>query len=225
MINQHPVFPWILADYTSSSLNLEKPETFRKLALPMGAQTESRKRDFIERYLSLEEFGAIGDERMKPAHYMTHYSSAVVRTFWSMHRAWLSASEQSRSDVRELTPEFYHCPEFLKNLNNLSLGSRQEGGDPVGDVQLPPWAHGDPRLFVELHREALESDFVSENIHKWIDLIFGYKQRGQAALDAVNVFQEVSYEGTVSLDAIDDERERSSVLGAMCNWGKTRIRA
>ncbi|KAI8451390.1 hypothetical protein BY996DRAFT_8534568 [Phakopsora pachyrhizi] len=29
--------------------------------------------------------------------------------------------------------------------------------------------------------------------------VFGYKQRGQAALDAVNVFQEVSYEGTVSL--------------------------
>ncbi|WAR62738.1 hypothetical protein PtB15_15B325 [Puccinia triticina] len=246
-LTQHPVFPWILADYTSLTLDLEKPETFRKLDLPMGAQTESRKHDFIERFRSLEEFGTIGDERMKPAHYMTHYSSAVVvcgflirlqpfcdhfieiqgsfdhadRTFWSMHRAWLSASEQSRSDVRELIPEFFHCPEFLLNLNKLSLGSRQEGGAPIGDVELPPWAHGDPRLFVELHREALESDFVSANIHHWIDLIFGYKQRGQAALDAVNVFQEVSYEGTVSLDAIADDRERSSVLGAMCNWGLT----
>ncbi|KAI7938138.1 hypothetical protein MJO28_015058 [Puccinia striiformis f. sp. tritici] len=246
-LTQHPVFPWILADYTSSTLDLEKPESFRKLDLPMGAQTDARKRDFIERFLSLEEFGTIGDERMKPAHYMTHYSSAVVvcgflirlqpfcdhfieiqgsfdhadRTFWSIHRAWLSASEQSRSDVRELIPEFFHCPEFLMNLNKLSLGSRQEGGAPIGAVELPPWAHGDPRLFVELHREALESDFVSSKIHHWIDLIFGYKQRGQAALDAVNVFQEVSYEGTVSLDAIVDDRERSSVLGAMCNWGLT----
>ncbi|MBW0476383.1 hypothetical protein O181_016098 [Austropuccinia psidii MF-1] len=246
-LTQYLVFPWILADYTSSHLDLEKPESFRKLALPMGAQTESRKCDFIERFNSLEEFGVIGNERMKPAHYMTHYSSAVVvcgflirlkpfcdhfveiqgsfdhadRTFWSIHRAWLSASQQSRSDVRELTPEFFHCPEFLLNLNKLSLGSRQEGGDPIGDVQLPPWAHGDPQLFVELHREALESDFVSKNIHHWIDLIFGYKQRGQAALDAVNLFQEVSYEGSVSLDAIDDDHERSSVLGAMCNWGLT----
>ncbi|KAA1125115.1 hypothetical protein PGTUg99_009635 [Puccinia graminis f. sp. tritici] len=108
-----------------------------------------------------------------------------------------------------------------QNKAEVILGSRQEGGAPIGDVELPPWAHGDPRLFVELHREALESDFVSANIHHWIDLIFGYKQRGQAALDAVNVFQEVSYEGTVSLDAIDDDRERSSVLGAMCNWGLT----
>ncbi|KAI9607979.1 hypothetical protein H4Q26_005431 [Puccinia striiformis f. sp. tritici PST-130] len=237
-LTQHPVFPWILADYTSSTLDLEKPESFRKLDLPMGAQTDARKRDFIERFLSLEEFGTIGDERMKPAHYMTHYSSAVVvcgflirlqpfcdhfieiqgsfdhadRTFWSIHRAWLSASEQSRSDVRELIPEFFHCPEFLMNLNKLSLGSRQEGGAPIGAVELPPWAHGDPRLFVELHREALESDFVSSKIHHWIDLIFGYKQRGQAALDAVNVFQEVSYEGTVSLDAIVDDRERSSSI-------------
>lgn len=246
-LTQHPVFPWILADYGSKTLDLKNPATFRKLALPMGAQTEPRKRDFIERYTSLEEFGAIGDDKMKPAHYMTHYSSAVVvcgfmirlqpfcdhfleiqgsfdhadRTFWSMERAWLSASEQSRSDVRELTPEFFHCPEFLKNINNFNLGSRQEGGTPIDDVELPPWAHRDPRLFVELHREALESDYVSENLHHWIDLIFGFKQRGQAALDAINVFQECSYEGSVSLDNIHDESERSSVVGAMCNWGLT----
>lgn len=49
----------------------------------------------------------------------------------------------------------------------------------VGDVFLPPWAKGSAREFIRKHREALESDFVSENLHHWIDLIFGYRQRGK----------------------------------------------
>lgn len=49
----------------------------------------------------------------------------------------------------------------------------------VGDVILPPWAKGSAREFIRKHREALESDYVSENLHHWIDLIFGYKQRGK----------------------------------------------
>ena len=48
----------------------------------------------------------------------------------------------------------------------------------VGDVFLPPWPKGSAREFIQRHREALESDFVSKNLHHWIDLIFGYKQRG-----------------------------------------------
>ena len=33
-------------------------------------------------------------------------------------------------------------------------------------------------LFCSLHRMALESEYVSKNLHNWIDLIFGHKQRG-----------------------------------------------
>ena len=40
-----------------------------------------------------------------------------------------------------------------------------------------------------------ESEHVSSNLHNWIDLIFGYKQRGQAAIDALNVFYYCTYEG------------------------------
>lgn len=46
-------------------------------------------------------------------------------------------------------------------------------GVAVGDVVFPPWAHGSPDEFIRLQREALESDYVSEHLHEWVDLIFG----------------------------------------------------
>lgn len=58
----------------------------------------------------------------------------------------------------------------------------------MNHVNLPPWARNDPRLFILIHRQALESDHVSQTICHWIDLVFGYKQKGKASVQAINVF-------------------------------------
>ena len=87
--------------------------------------------------------------------------------------------------MKELIPEFYQNEtSFLCNDLKLKLGTRQSGRK-VWDVGLPPWASNAQDFLVKM-RAALESDYVSENLHHWIDLIFGYKQRGEHALAADN---------------------------------------
>ena len=41
-LTQYPVFPWVLRDYTSATLNLDDPEVFRDLSKPIGALNEER---------------------------------------------------------------------------------------------------------------------------------------------------------------------------------------
>ncbi|KAF4503775.1 hypothetical protein G6O67_008909 [Ophiocordyceps sinensis] len=241
-LTQYPVFPWVLADYTSQDLDLEDPATFRDLSKPMGAQTQGRVAGFVETYDALQEIG------QTPFHYGTHYSSAMIvssylirlppfvqsyllvqgdsfdhadRIFQSVGDAWTSASCRNKTDVRELIPEFFCLPEFLTNINGYDFGHRQSNGAKVDNVALPPWAKGDPKIFIAKHREALESPYVSEHVHHWIDLVFGHKQRGEAAVESVNVFHHLSYAGASDLDRITDANERAITAGVIHNFGQT----
>ena len=127
------------------------------------------------------------------------------------------------SDVRELIPEFYYSPEFLTNINDYDFGERQSNGARIDNVALPPWAKNDPKIFIAKQREALESHHVSQNLQAWIDLVFGHKQRGNAALDATNVFHHLSYQGAKDLDAISDPVERLATIGIIHNFGQTPL--
>uniref|UniRef100_A0A1I8IRL4 WD repeat and FYVE domain-containing protein 3 n=1 Tax=Macrostomum lignano TaxID=282301 RepID=A0A1I8IRL4_9PLAT len=239
---QYPIFPWILADYDSSELDLGNPDTFRDLTKPMGAQTEDRLTQFHKRFKEWDDPSG----ETPPYHYGTHYSSAMIvssylvrmepftqhflklqgghfdladRMFHSIREAWLSASKYNMADVKELIPEFFYLPQFLVNHNKFDLGTKQSGVS-LNDVVLPPWAKDDSREFIRAHREALECDYVSSQLHNWIDLIFGYKQLGPSAVQSVNVFHHLFYEGNVDIDGIDDELKRTAVIGFINNFGQ-----
>jgi hypothetical protein len=242
-LSRYPVFPWVLADYTSQTLDLNDPATFRDLSKPMGCQNAQRQRAFEERFNEWDE-----EENASPAfHYGTHYSTAAhvlhylvrVEPFTSMHRnlqsgrfdqpdrlfhdiaeTWLATSgNENLTDVKELIPELFYLPQMFENESGLEMGSREDG-QVVDRVKLPPWAHGDVSEFVRLHRAALESVHVSANLHKWIDLVFGYKQRGKFAVEAVNVFHYLTYEGAIDVGGITDDTLRQAVLSQMSHFGQ-----
>ena len=244
-LTQYPVFPWVLADYTSEELDLTNPRSFRDLSKPMGCQTPEREAELRERYGAFAEMG--GDDS-PPFHYGTHYSSAMIvssylirlqpfvksylllqggtfdhadRLFYSIKKTWDSASRGNMTDVRELIPEFFYLPEFLINLNKYDFGVLQNNTTAINNVELPPWAHGNPWIFIAKHREALESPYVTQNLHQWIDLVFGCKQKGEAAVEAVNVFHHLSYQGAKDVDNIDDPVERLATIGIIHNFGQT----
>ncbi|XP_040570676.1 WD repeat and FYVE domain-containing protein 3 isoform X2 [Lepeophtheirus salmonis] len=239
---QYPVFPWVLSDYKSDELDLSNPKSFRNLSKPMGAQTDHRLEQFMRRYSEWED----PHTDSPPYHYGTHYSSAMIvssymvrcepftqhflhlqgghfdlpdRMFHSVEEAWDSASRNNMADVRELIPEFFYLPDLFVNHNHFELGTKQNG-QVLDDVILPPWAKGSPEEFIRLHREALESDYVSTHLHEWIDLIFGFKQSGPSAIESINVFHHLFYEGSVDIFAIEDPLQRNATIGFINNFGQ-----
>ena len=258
-LSQWPVFPWILQNYTSATLDLSDPANYRDLSKPVGALNPDRLKFFRERYQSWD------DPDIPRFLYGSHYSNlgAVLyflvrlepftryllklqggkfdqpgRTFFSVAQAWSNVL-QSTSDMKELIPEFFCTPDFLVNSNDYDFG-RVDGDLKIGDVILPPWASS-PEEFIAIHRAALESDYVSEHLHMWIDLIFGYKQRGKEAEAADNgnkkrkvttcfkafqlvspaVFYYLTYEGAFDIESVEDPLMRKALQDQVANYGQT----
>ncbi|EQC41942.1 hypothetical protein SDRG_00794 [Saprolegnia diclina VS20] len=244
-LTQYPVFPWVVADYTSRELDLTKSSTFRDLSKPVGALNPDRLSYFQQRFEAMPS-GMEAEGLPPPFLYGTHYSTpgyvlfylvrmapeymlclqngkfdAADRLFKSIHGTWQSCLS-NHADLKELIPAFYDvdaAPEWLSNVKNLDLGTTQQL-ERVGDVELPPWAHS-PREFVAKLREALESEHVSAHLHEWIDLIFGCKQQGDAAIAANNLFYYLSYEGAVNLETITDPIEKCSFEAQIQEFGQT----
>lgn len=229
-LNQYHVFPWILTNYESDELDLNLPTNFRDLSKPVGALNNKRRSEFIERYQSWD------NPKVPAFHYGTHYSTAAFtlnwlcrirgapnsaylalqdgkyeedsRLFLSIGDSWVSSLTGGQQNVKELIPEFFYLPEMF--CSNLGL--------PL--VEFPPWAKS-AEQFVRIHRLALESELVSCQLHQWIDLIFGYKQRGPEAINAVNTFYYLTYQGNVNLNMIQDPSLRDAIETQIKHFGQT----
>lgn len=214
-IYRYPIFPWVLSDYSSSSLDLGNPNVFRDFTKPAASLNNERIRS------SLEIFEALAGSGIKhPWMHGSHYSNpgTVVffrvrqnpklmlrlqgrkfdqpnRIFYSIESSWKSVCSTSGNDVKEMIPELYdlrHGPSLLENSMGVQLGTRSDGR-ALGDVELPPWADS-AKDFLTKMRMALESEYVSKHIPSWIDLVFGINSRGRQAEKHHNLFHYMTYD-------------------------------
>jgi hypothetical protein len=54
-LSQYPVFPWILADYHSETLDLTNPTTFRDLSRPIGVVNPKNAKEVRAKYDHFED--------------------------------------------------------------------------------------------------------------------------------------------------------------------------
>lgn len=200
---------------------------------------------FISQYLLQSLSCMSGSNFMQPYHYGSHYSNSGTilhflvrvlpftklflhyqdnnfdipdRTFHSIHTTWRLASRDSPTDVKEIIPQFFTLPEMFENNEGFNFGIRQSG-EIVDHVKLPPWCNNSSRMFILIHKQALESDLVRKNLSHWIDLIFGYKQTGTAAIEAINVFHPATYYG-FSCQNLSDPVEKTACETMVRTYGQ-----
>ena len=253
-LTQYPIFPWILSDYESTSLDLNSRAVYRDLKKPIGALDSKRLKGFLHRYhemkMTYADLHCQGARRTEyadiPFMFGCHYSTPgyVVyyllrknpqlmlklqngrfdspdRLLYNIKHMWQSVLTLS-TDLKELIPEFYSSSaDFLLNKEGLDFGHTQSG-DAVNNVVLPPWAN-DVDDFQKKMKEALESTYVSRNLHHWIDLIFGFKQRGIAAERASNVFHHLTYDDAAQacLSLETDARRLKALRDQIREFGRT----
>ncbi|CAK67234.1 unnamed protein product (macronuclear) [Paramecium tetraurelia] len=225
---QYPVFPWVI---------------FQE---PSRGNSEQCKRPWVH-WETIQESKVIQrDLNSQTFHYGSHYSSLAItsqflirlepfttiakeiqgnkfdipdRLFYSFVESFRCATEDI-ADVRELIPEMFCLPEMFINLQNLQFGKTQSG-IMVNNVQLPKWSHNNPWRFVAGQRNALESEEIQRNLPEWIDLIFGFKQRGKEAEKNLNIYFYVTYDQQLTLQMM--EENRLSIEAQVVNFGITPL--
>ena len=206
-LSQYPIYPWIISDYKSERINLYNNDIYRDLKFPIFAQEEENRKKLKLKFEEVEN----GDEKYFSG---THYSNPGFISYYLIRQkpysifasdiqgGYFDTPDRLFYDIKliydvndkfqELIPEMFYLSECLVNYNNFKFGQTQFKC-VVNDVILPNWAKGNYRLFVKMNKKALESCFISEKIHYWIDLIFGVKQSGKDAIEFLNVYRKACY--------------------------------
>lgn len=178
---QYPVFPWVLNNYSDPKINLHDEYSYRQLDCTIAGVSSPKRQAADEVWKYLNKTNAANHYQFKSPYlsgkivieylariepYSSLYISNSYPIFDSMKETWESCISNNEEN-RELIPEFYYFPNFLKCFNMCLFQN---------PIEQPAWA-SKIHSFIQTHALALERKNVTLNLDKWIDLIFGEKQQ------------------------------------------------
>ena len=233
-IAQYPIYPWIISDYSTNELDLTDPKSYRDFMYPIYAQDEETRENLRGKYEAFEE-----EQKEYKYHSGSHYSNAGFVCYYLIRIkpfSQLAAEVQGEffdtpdrlffniegffkvsEKYQELIPDVFNLPEIYINSNNFYFGLNSDKKN-INNVLLPSWASYSPRLFCKILRKSLESQFVSMNINNWIDLIFGYKQKGSEGEKFCNILRNVCSNFNPKKDC-EDDNEMEQKINELCELG------
>ena len=200
-LSQYFIFPWIIKDFNSDILNWTSNSIYRDLSIPIYACGGDFKK-IKENFDILDE-----DQYHSGTFYSTHnfvcYYLVRLHPFTEIHieiqgarfdakpRMFNGTRQLSelKEKPQELIPQIYYLPELFLKLNYVFEDIESDEGI-ISDFILPSWSKDDPRKFTLILKKLLESEKVSKHLNRWIDLIFGYQQRGPNAEKALNTYRD-----------------------------------
>ena len=219
-LSQYFILPWIIKDFNKDIFNWLSDKSYRDLSLPIHACGEDKER-------IMNKYELLDDEKYHSGtFYSTHsfvcYFLIRVKPFTEIHLEIQGAKYDAPSRMfngveqlsnltekfQELIPQLFYLPELYIKINHIFEGDNEDNIEPIKDYILPQWSKNDPRKFVLMLKKIIENKKVSQNLNSWIDIIFGYKQKGPNAIKALNIYRNACYPPTKSeLEKMSENKE------------------